>query len=27
MVASIGKLAPIFLPGDPTSLTEKPGRP
>ena len=27
MVTSIGQYAPVFLPGEPPSLTEKPGRP
>ena len=27
MATSIGQYAPVFLPGDPLSLTEKPGRP
>ena len=26
MVTSIGQYAPVFLPGEPPSLTEKPGR-
>ena len=27
MATSIGQYAPVFLPGEPPSLTEKPGRP
>ena len=27
MATSIGQYAPVFLPGEPASLTEKPGRP
>ena len=27
MATSIGQYAPVFLPGEPLSLTEKPGRP
>ena len=27
MVTSIGQYAPVFLPGEPPSLSEKPGRP
>ena len=27
MTTSIGQYAPVFLPGEPLSLTEKPGRP
>jgi len=27
MTTSIGQYTPVFLPGEPLSLTEKPGRP